>query len=125
MLVFAAAHGAEDELLTNSMIKLVYCIRKKAGLSDEEFFHYWESVHGPIGACIPHLRKLVQSHRILIPGDSRAPDFDGMAELWFDDMESLLAARKSAEWKASTEDEANFVDQNKVAYFISHERIIL
>ena len=23
------------------MIKLVYCITKKAGLTDEEFFHYW------------------------------------------------------------------------------------
>ena len=27
--------------------------------------------------------------------------FDGMAELWFDDFEALLAARQSAEWKAS------------------------
>ena len=24
------------------MIKLVYCITKKVGLTDEEFFHYWE-----------------------------------------------------------------------------------
>jgi hypothetical protein len=24
------------------MIKLVYCITKKAGLADEEFFRYWE-----------------------------------------------------------------------------------
>ena len=35
------------------MIKLVYCITKKPGLTDEEFFHYWEHVHGPIGARIP------------------------------------------------------------------------
>jgi len=31
------------------MIKLVYCITKKAGLTDEEFFRYWENIHGPIG----------------------------------------------------------------------------
>ena len=107
------------------MIKLVYCISKKPGLTDDEFFHYWENVHGPLGARIPYLRKLVQSHRVLIPGDSRTPDFDGMAELWFDDMKSLLAARRSPEWKASTEDEVNFVDPNKAAYFVSHERVIL
>ena len=107
------------------MIKLVYCISKKPGLTDEEFFRYWEKVHGPIGARIPHLRKLVQSHRVLIPGDSQTADFDGMAELWFEDMESLRAARRSPEWKASTEDEVNFVDANKVAYFVSHERVIL
>jgi uncharacterized protein (TIGR02118 family) len=105
------------------MIKLVYCITKRAGLSDEEFFHYWENIHGPIGARIPGVRRLVQSHRMEVPNDSRHPDFDGMAELWFDDMESLRAARRSPEWEASSEDEANFIDPGKVAYFISYERV--
>jgi uncharacterized protein (TIGR02118 family) len=107
------------------MIKLVYRITKKSGLTDEEFFHYWQNIHGPIGARIPHLRKLTQSHRITISGDTRPPDFDGMAELWFDDIDALFAARKSPEWKASSDDEANFIDLNKVACFVSHERIVL
>jgi uncharacterized protein (TIGR02118 family) len=107
------------------MIKLVYCIAKKPGLTDEEFFDYWEKIHGPIGARIPHLRRLVQSHRIPISGDSRPSDYDGVAELWFDDLDALLAARKSPEWKASSEDEANFIDPSKAACFISQERVIL
>jgi uncharacterized protein (TIGR02118 family) len=107
------------------MIKVVYCINKKAGLTDEEFFRYWESVHGPIGARIPGLRGLVQSHRVCVSADTRRRDYDGMAELWFDDMEALLAARQSPEWKASTEDELNFVDHDRVAYFVSEERVIL
>jgi hypothetical protein len=32
------------------MVKLVYCITKKDGLSDEEFFQYQDSVHSPM-AC--------------------------------------------------------------------------
>jgi hypothetical protein len=28
------------------MIKVVYCVTKKAGLTDEEFFRYWEDIHG-------------------------------------------------------------------------------
>ncbi len=106
------------------MIKLVYCITKKAGLTDEEFFHYWEDVHGPMGARIPRLRKLVQSRRLTVPGDRGRPDYDGMAELWFDNVEALLAARESPEWKTSTEDEENFIDHSKVAYFVSEERVI-
>ena len=106
------------------MIKLVYCITKKAGLTDDEFFHYWKNIHGPIGARIPRLRKLVQSHRLTLPGDEHLHDYDGMAELWFDDVEDLLGARQSPEWKASTEDEANFIDHSKVAYFVSEEHII-
>jgi EthD domain len=48
-----------------------------------------------------------------------------MVELWFDDGEALLAARQSSEWKASSEDEANFIDHKKVAYFVSEEHMIL
>ncbi|MFZ0287362.1 MAG: EthD domain-containing protein [Terriglobales bacterium] len=106
------------------MIKVVYCVSKKQGLTDQEFFRYWKNVHGPIGARIPRLRKLVQSHRVTVPGEKHPPDFDGMAELWFDDVETLLAARQSPEWKASTEDEANFIDRQKVAYFVCEEHII-
>ncbi len=107
------------------MVKLVYCITRKAGLTDEEFFRYWKDVHGPIGARIPRLRRLVQSRRISVPGDKYRPDFDGMAELWFDDVEALLAARQSPEWKASSDDEANFIDHNKVAYFVTEEQVIV
>jgi uncharacterized protein (TIGR02118 family) len=106
------------------MIKLVYCITRKPGLTDKEFFHYWEHVHGPIGRRIPHLRKLVQSHRVIVAGDPIQPDFDGMAELWFDDANALLAARSSPEWKTSVEDEALFVDHTKTAYFVSEEHVI-
>jgi uncharacterized protein (TIGR02118 family) len=106
------------------VIKLVYCITKKAGLSDEAFFRYWRDVHGPIGAEIPGLRRLVQSHRVSIPGDI-APSFDGVAELWFDDADALLRARNSEAWRRSTEDEINFIDPARVAYFVSEEHTIL
>ena len=114
-----------DRRASRTMIKLVYCITKNAGMSDEEFFRYWQNVHGPIGARIPGLRRLVQSHRRIIPGDKRSPDYDGMAELWFDDVEGLLAARQSPEWKSSADDETNFIDHRKVAYFVSEEQIIV
>ena len=106
-------------------VKLIYCIRRKPGLTREEFSRYWADVHGPIGARIPGLRKLVQSHGLEVPGESRPADFDGMAELWFDDLAAILAARQSAEWAASTADETNFVDRSGSAYFVSEERQIL
>ena len=106
------------------MIKLIYCITKKVGLTDEEFFHYWLDIHGQIGGRIPGLRRLVQSHRLANLGDNHQPDYDGVAELWFDNIESLLAARQSPEWKRSTEDEASFTDHTKVAYLITEEHVV-
>lgn len=110
--------------LIAAMIKLVYCFKKKADLSDQEFFEYWKNVHAPIGARIPGVRRFVQSRRLSIPGDKTPGDFDGMVELWFDNVDALLAARKSQEWQASTADEQNFIEHSNVAYFVSEEHII-
>jgi uncharacterized protein (TIGR02118 family) len=106
------------------MIKVVYCITKKTGMTAAEFFHYWRHIHAPLGARIPGLRRFVQSHAVEVGKDARAGDFDGMAELWFENIEALLAARQSPEWQASTADEANFIDHKKVAYFVSEEHEI-
>jgi len=107
------------------VIKLVYCITKKPSLTDAEFFHYWKHVHGPIGARIPGLRKLVQSHTMMETSVVRRPDFHGMAELWFDDLDALLVARKTPEFQASSNDEEHFIDPTRVAFFITEEHEIV
>jgi uncharacterized protein (TIGR02118 family) len=119
-----AATRREREVLA-AMVKVVYCITKKRGLTDEQFFHYWQNVHGPIGARIPKLQRLVQSRRIVIPEDAHVADYDGVAELWFDDEAALLEARQSPEWKASSDDELNFIDHSRVAYFVSREHTVV
>lgn len=106
------------------MIKLVYCISRRRGITLEEFSRYWREVHGPIGRRIPGLRRLVQSHRVRQAWDMPASLFDGVAELWFDDMAALEAARRSREWRASTEDEANFIDATRTALFLTEEHEI-
>src|SRR5437899_10950988 len=104
------------------IIKLVYCITRRPGMSIEEFSRYWREVHGPIGRRIPGLRRLVQSHPVPRPPDMAAPDFDGMPELWFDDMTALEAAPPSPRWRASTQGEANFIDASPAALFVNAER---
>lgn len=104
------------------MIKLIYCLTRKPGLTLDEFSRYWERVHGPIGRRIPGLRRLVQSHTIAHPEAFPVADFDGAAELWFDDLAALEAARRSPEWHASSEDEVNFVDSRRTAFFLTVER---
>ena len=103
------------------MIKVIYCIRRRRDLSPEQFADYWLNTHGPIGARIPGLCRLVQNHLRRVPGD-REPTYDGVAELWFEDEASLLAARSSPEWAASTADEANFVDTAASGYLVVDER---
>jgi uncharacterized protein (TIGR02118 family) len=114
--------GSADEY--RIVIKVVYCFRKRAGISDEHFDRYWRDVHGQIGARIPGLRRLVQSRAVRLPVDARQPDFDGVAELWFEDEAALVRARASEEWKQSTQDEANFLDPSSTRYAVTEERTL-
>src|SRR5437879_11887913 len=95
------------------MFKLVYCITRRPGMSLEEFSRYWREVHGPIGRRIPGLRRLVQSHPLPRPADIVLPAFDGMAELWFDDVAALEAARRSAEWRGARREEESCIDAER------------
>ncbi len=84
------------------MVKLVYCVRRKAGMTLEEFQKRWLEVHGPLVKKLreqmPQVRRYVQSHTI---AESRANDglrasrgtrqpYDGITEVWFDGLEALL-----------------------------------
>jgi uncharacterized protein (TIGR02118 family) len=93
-------------------------------MSDQDFDNYWRDVHGHIGARIPGLRRLVQSRAVRIPADARQPDFDGVAELWFEDEAALVRARASQEWQQSTQDEANFLDRSSTRYAVTEERTL-
>ena len=108
------------------MVKLIYCISKKPELSIEEFQTYWRETHGPIAAKIPGLRRYVQCHTAPETyGGQREPGFDGAAELWWDDMESMRAAMGSPEVQAALEDEKNFIDHSRVASFVTIEKPVV
>ena len=83
------------------MIKLVYCRRKRADISDEEFRRYWLHKHGPAVArfakAIGGLR-CVQSHTV-VPALNEmfrasrnlAAPFDGITEVWDESADSLTS----------------------------------
>jgi uncharacterized protein (TIGR02118 family) len=108
------------------MVKLIYCITRKPGLSVEEFQRYWRQTHAPIAARIPGVRRYVQCHTLpeLYSGEN-APVYDGAAELWFDDYESFRSAMRSPEVQAAREDERKFIDHGKVFAIVTEENVIV
>ena len=78
------------------MIKVVGLLTRKPGMSHEAFVRHWSDIHGPLAHAVPGIRRYVQSHIV----DTRTrPDIpeteveiDGIAELWYDDLESLRIA---------------------------------
>jgi len=105
------------------MVKAIYLIRRKSGLSAEDFHRYWREVHGAIAARIPGLRRYVQCHAIARDGDGS--EYDGAAEAWFDDMEAVRRAVESPEYAAARTDEARFIDLDRTTLMFTEEVPIL
>jgi uncharacterized protein (TIGR02118 family) len=106
------------------VVKVIYLIRRKPGMSAEDFHRYWREVHGSIAARIPGLRRYVQCHAI-DGGPGFTGDFDGAAEVWFDDVEALRRAAASAEYAAAREDEGRFIDLDRSSLLLTEEIAVI
>ena len=121
------------------MIKLVFCINRKPDVSAEEFHRYWLEEHAPLVRSVQDvlaIRRYVQSHTIDTPVNGilqasrqTTGSYDGVAELWWDSIESLAAATASPEGQAAAakllEDEGRFIDFPSAAIFLTEEHEII
>ena len=109
------------------MIKALGLLTRKEGMTHEEFVKHWYEIHGPLALAVPGIRRYVQSH---ITGTRSRPDIpetdvdvDGIAELWYDDMEAMKRAGASPEMKRLTDDGALFI--GKIKSYVIEEREII
>lgn len=109
------------------MIKNISLLTRKDGLTYEQFTRHWVEVHAPLAHAVPGVRRYVQSHII---AERKRPDIpttevavDGIAELWYDDRETMARAMASPEAKALHADGALFIGRIKT--FTVEERVII
>ena len=119
------------------MIRITFLLRKKKGLSAEEFYRYWREEHGPLVASFArklNMLRYVQVHTLhdepanAAMGAARGgmePVYDGVAEVWFENHEALVAATSTAEGRAAgaalVEDESKFIDLALSPLWLAHE----
>lgn len=122
------------------MIKLVFCLRRLPHLSQAEFQDYWLNTHGPLvrgHAGTLRIRRYVQTHTLdnaalnQALGASRgAPEaYDGVAELWWDNLEDLLSPRATPEGREASlallEDERKFIDHSQSPLWVAQEHPVV
>ncbi len=106
------------------MIKTIAMIKRKEGMSREEFIRYYEERHAPLGLAHFPFVKYVRNYPVPLPGTDEPP-FDVITEFWFED-EAALA--KSMEFNASPaaqifrDDEDRFMDRSKTVGYMVDER---
>jgi uncharacterized protein (TIGR02118 family) len=99
------------------VIKSISLLTRKAGLTHGQFMKHWVEIHAPLAHAVPGLRRYVQSHLV---EERRRPDIpsldvevDGIAELWYDDVESMKAAMATEAAKRLHADGALFIGRIK------------
>ncbi len=123
------------------VVKLVYCVRKRADMSDEDFRDYWLDRHGALvrglweKGTFPGMLKYVQSHTDLDASESvrssrgAKPPYDGITEVWMDASlpgsdDATVRAASAEAGKILLEDESTFIDFANSAVFVTREHTI-
>lgn len=119
------------------MIKITFCLTRLPHLSREEFQAYWRGTHAPLVAAraeLLRIRRYVQSHTLpdaafatLAASRAGPPAFDGVAELWWDSLESMASPDPAARQAALEllEDEKRFIDLARSPLFLVEENVIV
>ena len=109
------------------MLKVIGLLTRKPHLTHEQFVDHWLNVHGQLALAVPGIRRYVQSHirdtrtRQDVPESSVR--VDGIAELWYDDLESYERAGRTPEMKRLTDDGALIISEIKT-FLIEEKEII-
>lgn len=113
------------------MVKFSIFLRKRTGMSFQEFVNYHKHNHAPLFASLPevkqHVRKYVQCHAmpVSLPGFPEMY-YDGITELWFDDVESIGKVFNASQYLAIIRpDEEKFINLHECGFLISGETVVI
>ncbi len=115
------------------MVKLTCLLRRKPGMSPEEFHTYWRERHGPLVASTrsgSHVLRYEQHHRALsdygtedaAAARSASPDdYDGVTEQWFASMDDYRAHIAEDDFGEVWQDLQNFLDTDRLEFVLTEE----
>jgi uncharacterized protein (TIGR02118 family) len=122
------------------MIKLVFTLRRREGMTREDFHRYWREKHALLvqrHAATLHIRRYVQvylhetdlNEAVAAQRGSQPQFYDGVAELWWDSPEDLAAVFSSEVAQAAAqellEDEQYFIDLPRSPLWLGEENVVV
>ena len=104
------------------MVKVIALLKRKPGMTREAFKRRWLDEHLKLSSQIPDLLgyyvNIAIDHQP--DGDGVQPLFDGTAELWFEDIETMEAAFTSEKGVIAGVDADSFADVRIHIYTEEH-----
>ena len=122
-VIIPADEGRPDGIET-----LIAGVKRKSGLTLEDFKNYWYERHAPLALKIlpkaPNVQGYVHNYVLAMEGLGE-PALDGIGEIWFRDLDAFS---ESTQWfmgdggQPLREDEENFVDAGTRVAVVVKER---
>lgn len=113
------------------MIKMTMFLKRNPALDHEAFVRHHVDLYGPLFQSIPevheHVFRYVQTHPQGAQTSAVVPaDYDGTAEIWFDNLAGLEAVFESAVYREQVfPDEKIFLDHAKTLTLLGEEVVII
>jgi uncharacterized protein (TIGR02118 family) len=113
------------------VFKVIAMMKRKPGITPEEFARYWSEEHAPLGfEVLPEEIEIfgyVQNYTVRTEGDQE-PEFDGLVEFCFEDEKTF---QRWFVWflgeggQPLRDDEKNFMDSSSVKLMIVKEKVLI
>ena len=109
------------------MVKFTILLKRRPDLTHAQFVEHHRTTHAPlfmsVAAVKAHVRRYVQQHALDVELPGLPPcKYDGITELWFDDVGAIAAVFTDAEYMARIRpDEERFLDLHGCDFIVSEE----
>jgi uncharacterized protein (TIGR02118 family) len=101
------------------VIKLICFVRRKPGMSGDEFHRYWRDVHGPLVARTKsgqHALRYEQNHAV---GDDDG--YDGVTVQWYQSVDDFYASIREDDYAEIAADIEKFLDTSRLQFVLTEE----
>ena len=107
------------------MLKQITYFKKRDDLDHDSFRAHWRDAHAAIVCELPGIRRYVQNHIVEPFGDPALMQIDGIAEVFFDDIDAMRANKGHPALDAIRADEPKFFDTDTMGSLITESAVFV
>jgi uncharacterized protein (TIGR02118 family) len=118
--------GAGPSMKSSGQLKIIRTVTRRSDLDPSQFREYWLKSHSKLEARVigqTAMQRIVAT--FALPGENGKPDFDGMAELYFNGLEDIRTVFAGPVPAMMRKDEENFVQMDAPAVRLVAEEYVI